>query len=307
MLTSGIPRYISSESVESLLAVDELLPILREALIEFSAGRVVQPVRSVVTLDQPVGWFGLMPAVYKDVMGAKLVTVFPENIKLGLPTHQAVIQIFRSETGEPLATMDGRVITAWRTAVVSALATQELAPPQARILAILGSGVQSKTHFAALQKVRHFDQVLIWSRNPWHASRCADEIGATAVPSAEEAVREADVVVTVTAAQDSVLRGEWLKEGAHVNAVGSVGVMRRELDDSAMRRAVAVLVESREAAMLEAGEIVQSGTPIYAELGEIFGGLKPKPPEGITVYKSLGIAVEDIAAARLVYSKLAGS
>jgi thiomorpholine-carboxylate dehydrogenase len=248
-----------------------------------------------------------MPAVYKDVMGAKLVTVFPDNIKLGLHTHQAIIQLFRADTGEPLATMDGRVITAWRTAAVSALATQELASPDARILAILGSGVQARTHFHALRKVRHFDEVRVWSRNPEHASQCADEIGATAVSNAEQAVRDADVVVTVTASRGSVLCGEWLKEGAHINAVGSVGLTRRELDDRAMGRAAAVVVESREAAVREAGEIVQSGVPIYAELGEIFTGVKPKPPPGITIYKSLGIAVEDIAAARLIYSKLARS
>ncbi len=299
------PAYISPQLMESLLTVDELLPILREALIEFSAGRVTQPVRSVITVNQPIGWFGLMPAVYKDMMGAKLVTVFPENVKLGLHTHQAVIQLFRADTGEPVATMDGRVITAWRTAVVSALATEELASPDARILAILGSGVQARTHFHALRKVRNFDQVRIWSRNSRHASQCGDELGATAVSTAEQAVRDADVVVTVTASHEPVLCGEWLKQSAHVNAVGSVGVMRRELDDSAMRRAAAVLVESREAAVREAGEIAQSGAPIYAELGEIFAGSKPKPPKGITIYKSLGIAVEDIAAARFIYLKLA--
>ena len=305
MPAPGNPPYISDRDVQSLLTIRELMPVIREALIEFSAGRAQQPVRSVLTTDQPAGWFGLMPAVYKDVLGAKLVTVFPENVKLGLHTHQAVIQLFRATTGEPLATMDGRVITAWRTAAVSALATQELAFPHARTLAILGSGVQARTHFHALRKVRRFEEVRIWSRNPQHASECADEIGARAVSSAERAVRDADVVVTATSSREAIVSGAWLKEDAHVNAIGSVGPVHRELDDDAMNRAAAVFVESRESATKESAEIVQSGAAIYAELGEIFAGTKPKPKRGITVYKSLGIAVEDIAAARFVYQKFA--
>ncbi|MBV8807401.1 MAG: ornithine cyclodeaminase family protein [Acidobacteriaceae bacterium] len=295
--------YISDRDVESVLTIDELMPVMREALIEFSAGRVQQPVRSVLTTDRPIGWFGLMPAVYKDVLGAKLVTVFPENVKLGVHTHQAVIQVFRATTGEPLATIDGRVITAWRTAAVSALATQELARPDGRTLAILGSGVQARTHFHALRRVRGFEEVRIWSRNSQHAAACADELGGKAVSSAEQAVRDADVIVTATGSRDPILRGAWLKDDAHVNAIGSVG-LQRELDVEAMKRAVAVLVESRESAMRESAEIVQSGAAIYAELGEIFAGSKPKPGRGITVYKSLGVAVEDIAAARFVYMKL---
>ncbi len=300
----GNPRYISDRDVESVLTIDELMPVLREALVEFSAGRVQQPVRSVLTTNKPVGWFGLMPAIYKDVLGAKLVTVFPENVDLGLPTHQAVIQLFRATTGEPLVAMGGRAITAWRTAAVSALATQELASSNAGTLAILGSGVQARTHFHALRKIRNFEEVRIWSRNSQHAAECANEIGAAVVSSAERAIRDADVIVTVTGSREPVLRGAWLKEDAHVNAIGSVGLVHRELDDEAMNRAVAVLVESRESAMKESAEIVQSGVAIYAELGEILAGSKPKPQSGITIYKSLGIAVEDIAAARFACARL---
>lgn len=302
-MTLTITRTIFSEAdIEKVLSWEELLPEMEAALREFSEGRVVQPVRTAVTLPDPA-WFGSMPCVYREVMGAKLVTVFPGNSSRGLPTHQAVIQLFSRETGEPLCTMDGRLITARRTAAVSALATRELSRPDAEVLAILGSGVQARTHLQALSMVRRFKQVRAWSRNGEHARRFAQETGAV-VCTAEQAVRDADVVVTVTHASEPVLQGRWLKNGVHVNAVGSVGLNARELDDAVMRDA-AVIVESREAALWEAGEIAGSGVAIYAELGEILAGVKPKP-KGKTVYKSLGMAVEDVAAAYLVLRKRAG-
>ena len=294
------PLFLPEPRVEQLLKLHELLPVLEQALIDFSAGRVMQPLRSIVPVNAHEGWFALMPAIYEDVFGAKLVTVFPKNAARGLHTHLAAIHLFRAETGEPLAIMDGRFITAWRTAAVSALATRELSPPNARVLAILGSGVQAHTHWEALRQQRPFEEVRVWSRSPEHARRFADEIGATAM-EAEPAVRRADVIVTATNASEPIVRGEWVKPGAYVNAVGSVGLKARELDDELMRSA-AVIVESRESARHESAEIVQSGAPIYAELGELLGGTATKPEAGITVvFKSLGIAVEDIAAARLVY------
>ncbi len=222
--------------------------------------------------------------------------------RAGLHTHQASIQLFRAETGEPLAILGGRAITALRTAAVSALATRELAATDAHVLAILGSGVQARTHYDALRLVRRFDQVRVWSRTPEHAKRFADEIGAIAT-SAEEAVRGADVVATVTHSSQPVLQGAWLKAGAHVNAVGAVGLQAREIDDEAMRGA-AVVVESREAALRESGDIVQSGAAIYAELGELLSRAKPRPRSRTTIFKSLGVAVEDVAAAKLVYEKV---
>lgn len=294
------PLFLSEARVEQLLPLHELLPALERALIEFSAGRVIQPVRSVVPIAEHEGWFGLMPAVYGDVFGAKLVTVFPKNAERGLHTHLAAIHLFRAKTGEPLAIMDGRFITAWRTAAVSAIATRELSPPNARVLAILGSGVQAHTHFEALSAQRRFEEVRVWSRAPEHARRFADEIGATAM-RAEDAVREADVIVTATNASEPIVRGEWVKPGAYVNAVGAVGLHARELDDELMRSA-AVVVESQESARHESAEIIRSGAPVYAELGELLGGKVKRPEAGVTVlFKSLGIAVEDIAAARLVY------
>lgn len=293
---------IPEEEIERLLDLTELRQVMEVALRELSAGLVIQPLRTVVAVPEHAGWLGLMPAVYQGVIGVKLVTVFPGNAGRGLHTHDAAVHLFRAATGEPLAVLGGRVITALRTAAVSAIATRELAAPDARVLAILGSGVQAGTHYRALSLVRSFDQVRVWSRTREHAARFADEIGASAVAAAEEAVCGADVVVSVTNSPEPVLRGAWLKQGAHVNAVGAVGAKAREIDEEAMTNA-AVIVESRAAALCESGEIIQSGAAIYAELGELLAGTKPKPAGRTTIYKSLGVAVEDVAAAKLVYEK----
>jgi thiomorpholine-carboxylate dehydrogenase len=265
---------------------------------------VIQPVRTIVPVAAHAGLFALMPAVYKDMIGTKLVTVFPGNGKHGLHTHNATIQLFQVETGVPLAMMDGRVITAWRTAAVSALATRELSAPESRVLAILGSGVQARTHYKALSLFRHFDEVRVWSRSPEHAAQFAAEIGGV-VTSLEQAVRGADVVTTVTNYTEPFLEAAWLKEGAHINAVGAVGTWARELHDDVLQNA-AIAVESREAALRESGEILHSNSPIYAELGELLAGTKAKPQSRHTVYKGLGVAVEDVAAARLIYGKVSG-
>lgn len=293
--------YLTAEEVEALLDLDELLSVMRDALSALSGGKVMQPVRSVLTTADPPSWFALMPAIYGDVMGAKLVTVFPGNAGTNLHTHQAVILLFSAQTGEPLATMDGRVITAWRTAAVSALATQALSAKDARVLTILGSGVQARTHFKALQKVRSFEEVRVWSRTPEQAARFALETGAT-VMNLEDAVRGADVICSVTHASEPILRGAWLKERVHINAVGAVGLAAREWDNEAVNGA-AVVVEEREAALRESGEIVGSGAAIYAELGELFTQMKAQPKEPKTFYKSLGVAVEDVCAARMIWRK----
>ena len=215
--------HLTAEEVEKLLDLDELIAEMRDALIALSAGKVIQPVRSILTTEEPPGWFALMPAIHDDVMGAKLVTVFPRNAGTNLHTHQALIVLFSARTGEPLATLDGRVITAWRTAAVSALATGELADPDAHVLTILGSGVQARTHLTALRKVRDFDEVRVWSRTPENAARFAQETGARVI-DLEEAVRGADVICTVTHATEAFVCGEWLKERVHINAVGAVGL-----------------------------------------------------------------------------------
>jgi ornithine cyclodeaminase/alanine dehydrogenase-like protein (mu-crystallin family) len=294
-------RFLDEAAIRPLLSFAALIPAMRQALIDFSTGSVLQPVRSILSISQHHGFMGVMPAVYGDVMGAKLVTLYPDNGLRALPTHQAVIALFRADTGEPLAILDGRLITEMRTAAVSAVATKLLSVSDARSLAILGSGVQARAHFHALSVVRKFDDVRIWSRNSQHAQVLADEIGARAT-SSEDAVRGADVVVTVTNSREPVLRGAWLKPVVLVNAVGAVGAKNREVDDDAMRGAV--VVDSREAAMKESGDVLLANAPIYAELGELLAGTKPMPQAKITVFKSLGLAVEDLAAAKLVLEQL---
>jgi thiomorpholine-carboxylate dehydrogenase len=194
--------------------------------------------------------------------------------------------------------MDGRLITEMRTAAVSAAATKLLGPKDAKILAILGSGVQARSHFEALGLVRNFNEVRVWSQTKAHAEEFAKEIGAKAT-SAEDAVRGADVIVTVTSSTTPVLNGAWLKPGCHVNAVGACRHDWRELDDDAMRDVI--FVDSREAAMKESGDVILSGAKIYAELGEALAGKVPSRANETTIFKSLGMAVEDIAAALLVY------
>lgn len=292
--------YYSEAAVRKVLRYEDLIPSMERALVDFSTGKVLQTVRSILPVAQYRGFFGIMPAVYGDIMGAKLVTLFPDNGGLGLPTHQGIIVLMRAATGEPMAVLDGRLITEMRTAAVTAAATKLLAAPNAHVLAILGSGVQARAHVKALQVVRDFSEIRVWSRNPKNAEALAEEIGGTAT-SAEEAVRGADVVVTVANVSEPILCGRWLKPGALVNAVGAVGAAKRELDDAAMRSAV--VVDSREAAMVESGDVLLSRAPVYAELGEILAGMKPKPSSATTVFKSLGLAVEDLAAARLVIDR----
>lgn len=293
------PLFLDEEKVRQHLRMEELIPAMEKALIDFSTGKVTQPVRSVIRIDPPGGFFGLMPAL-ADGLGLKIVTFYPSNANRGIPTHMATIFLVDPETGAPLATMDGRLITEMRTAAVSAVATRLLASPDARVLAILGSGVQARSHLEALSLVRHFEEVRVWSRTQSHAEAFAKETGARAM-SAEEAVRDADVVVVATSSQTPVLQGAWLKPGSHVNAVGACRPDWRELDDAAM--ANVVFVDSRAGAMKESGDVILSSAKIYAELGEALSGRVDPHRNEITVFKSLGMAVEDIAAGMLVYGK----
>ena len=289
--------YFDEAAVGRVLRYETLIPAMERALSDLSAGKVVQPVRSILPATEHHGFFGVMPAVYGDIMGAKLVTLYPGNAGTQLPTHQAIIALLRATTGQPLAVMDGRLITEMRTAAVTAVAVKHLAPPNARVLAILGSGVQARAHFTALSVVKRFEEVRVWSRDAENARAFAEEIGATSM-LAEEAVRDADVVVTATNASEPILRGTWLKPRVLVNAVGAVGTRNREVDDETMQGAV--IVDSREAAKVESGEILHSGASVYAELGEIVACTKPKALAERVVFKSLGQAVEDLAAAKLV-------
>ena len=288
--------FLDEEKVRPLLRMEELIPAMADALRELSAGKVEQPMRLILPVAEHQGFFGVMPA-YGGALGAKMVTFYPNN--QGIPTHHAMILLFRPETGEPLVTMDGRLITEMRTAAVSAVATDQLARADTSVLAILGSGVQAQSHLEALRIVRKFREVRVWS--PRHAREFASKFGVSAAASAEEAVRGADVIVVATSATAPVLRGEWLSPGAHINAVGATRPDWRELDDDVLRQA-RIYVESREAATRESGDIIAGGK-IFAEIGEVVAGSKPgrQSHDEITLYKSVGVAVEDIVAANLVY------
>ena len=294
-----MPIFLDEQQVREHLRMSDLIPAMKQALIDFSAGKVTQPVRSIITVDPPGGFMGIMPA-HAEGLGLKIVTFYPPNAQRGLPTHMATIFLADPETGTPLAVMDGRLITEMRTAAVSAVATDLLASPDAKILAILGSGVQARSHAKALRLVRDFEEIRLWSPTKAHAERCAKEIGARLM-AAEDAVRGADVVVTATSSMMSILRGSWLKPGCHVNAIGACRPDWRELDDDAMRNVV--FVDSREGATKESGDLILSGAQIYAELGEALAGKVPARANETTIFKSLGMAVEDIAAALLVYRR----
>jgi ornithine cyclodeaminase/alanine dehydrogenase-like protein (mu-crystallin family) len=294
--------FLDEEQVKAVLSYDELIPAIRQALIDFSAGRVVQPLRTVMSVAAHAGWFAAMPAVYGDVMGAKMVTFYPGNAVLERHTHMAMIQLFRADTGEPLATMDGRLITEMRTAAVSAVTVELLARPEAKVLGILGSGVQARAHVQALSRVRRFEEIRVWSRSEDNARRFAQEVGAR-VMTAEQVVSGADVVLTLTSSPVPILQGRWLKQDAMVCAVGAVTPERRELDDEAMRGAV--VVESREAALREPGDILLANAEVTAEIGELLQGAVLDRRDRPVVFKSVGIAIEDVAAAKLVYDRVA--
>jgi len=297
-MKAGNIAFLNEHQVGQHLRMSDLIPAMEKALIDFSAGKVTQPVRSVIKIDPPGGFLGLMPALTRDGLGLKTVTFYPSNVERGIPTHMATIFLVDPETGSPLAVMDGRLITEMRTAAVSAVATKLLAPQDATVLAILGSGVQAHSHLEALRLVRQFEEIRVWSPTRENAEQFANEIGARSMP-AEDAVRGADVVVTATSSKTPVLKGSWLKHGCHVNAVGACRPDWREMDDDAMTNVV--FVDSREGAMKESGDVILSGANIYAEVGEALAGKVPSRANETTIFKSLGMAVEDIVAAMLVY------
>jgi ornithine cyclodeaminase/alanine dehydrogenase-like protein (mu-crystallin family) len=301
----SVIRNLSEADIARVLTYEALIPAMERALAAFSAGEVIQPVRNVLTVEAGQRYLAVMPAVTQQAMGAKLVSFYPKNAGTDVPTHMASIALFEPATGRPLAFLDGRLITEMRTAAVSAAVTRHLAPANARVLALIGSGVQARAHLEALRHVRRLEEVRVWSPTPAHAQRFAADTGARALDP-QTAVRGADVVVVATGATEPVLRGAWLKPGAHVNAIGAPRPDWRELDDEAMLGGT-LIVDSREAALKESGDVILSGAKIFAEAGEVFAKARRPAPGVTTVFKSLGLAVEDIATARLVYDALEGS
>ena len=302
------PIFLNEREVRARLRMPDLIEAMQQALVEFSAGRVRQPVRTVLDFGGEHRLFGLMPSyvISLPAVGAKLVTVCAENARRGLDTHQAIIVMLDPETGVAQAILDGRYIIEARTAAVSAVSTRLLARNDAHVLGILGSGVQARSHWEALRLVRNFREVRAWSPSPEPLRKFASESGVRAMESAEAVVRGADVVVAATSSPTPVVLNDWVGEGTHVIGVGACRPTQRELDPALVARA-RLVVDSRAAALVESGDVVMgiaegrwTAAHIAAELGEL---PKRQSEREITVFKSLGLAVEDIFAAHLVLSR----
>ena len=299
------PQFLDEAEVRARLRMPDLIEAMQQALVEFSAGQVRQPVRTVLEFGVEQSFFGLMPSYVPSLpaVGAKLVTLCPANTRRNLDTHQAIIVMLDPETGVPQAVLDGRYITEARTAAVSAVSARLLARSDAQVLGILGSGVQAHSHFEALRLVRQFREVRAWSPTAHRLRQFAAETGARAMENAEAVVRGADVVVAATSSPTPVVQNDWVAEGAHVIAVGACRPAQRELDPALVARA-RLVVDSRAAALQEAGDVVLgiaegrwTAAHISAELGELPARRNDRE---ITVFKSLGLAVEDLFAAHLV-------
>jgi alanine dehydrogenase len=311
-------RLLTSADIAGLLSMDELIEAMDGALRQFSSGGVEQPVRMVLPIgDQKV--FGVMPAYVRvqGVVGAKLVSVFGTNAALNLPTHLATILLFSPNTGALVSVMDGRVITEMRTAAVSAVSARELARDDARTLAIIGSGAQARSHLEALERVFELEEIRVWSRTPDHQMAFITEMESTTDTkivgsnSAQEAVYHADLIVLATSSAEPVIQNEWVASGAHVISVGACLPHQREMDPALIRRS-RLFVDSRAAALVQSGDVVmgiQQGhfapSAILGELGEVLTGNIEgrRTPGDITIFKSLGLAVEDVVAADLAYRK----
>ncbi|HSK14602.1 MAG TPA: ornithine cyclodeaminase family protein [Gaiellaceae bacterium] len=306
---------LSERDLERLLPMEECVEVMAEALAALEHGDMSQPLRFVFRPDDAEGLMGLMPAHRsrpEPAFGLKAVCVFPGNAARGLDAHQGTVLLFDGETGELRAALNASAITAIRTAAVSAVATRLLAREDARELAVLGAGVQARSHLEAMAAARPFERARIWSPTRAHAEAVASEASTPfpveAAASAEEAVREADVVCTTTTSREPVLRRAWLAPGTHVNAVGSSIATTRELDTETMA-AASLFVDRRESTLNEAGDFLfprREGAigpdHIRAELGELLTGRAEgrTSPDELTVFKSLGLAVEDLAAAEHV-------
>lgn len=292
--------HLDDAAVRRLLRMDAVLDGMRTALMDLSAGKVTQPLRTVMDIPAEQGFLFIKPALTADTLATKLITLVPGNASRGLPTLLATIVLMDPKTGATIATMDGTWITELRTAAVSAVGADLLAAKDAKVLALLGSGALARSHALAMRAVRPLTEVRVWSRDPENVARCAKDIGGIACRTAEEAVRGADIACTVSNASEPILKGAWLKPGAFVAGVGAPRPTWRELDDDAMRNIV--VADSRESAEHEAGDVMLSGAKVYAELGELLSGKMPLPPAGSTVvFKALGQAVEDAVSAKLVY------
>jgi len=326
-------RLLTEADVKAVLTMDDLVETMSAALQSYSSGGVTQPVRTVIPMEGDHAFFGLMPAFVRGAsganvgdaragLGAKLVTVVGSNAARGLPSHLASILLLDPETGALQALLDGRFITEARTAAVSAVSSRLLARKTSKSLAIIGSGVQARSHLEALSRVHTLRQVTVWSPNKLHRDAFVEEAKTawspapipaptiTAVDHAGEALVGADIIVLVTSSPVPVLEDGWVKPGAHVISVGACRPSQREMDPALVARA-RLFVDSRGAALVESGDVVlgiQEGRfgpdHIVAELGQLVAGAAGRRSDSeVTIFKSLGLAVEDVTAAQLAYRR----
>ncbi|XP_059180374.1 ketimine reductase mu-crystallin [Centropristis striata] len=306
---AGPPVVIWEREVAGLLRYRELVPRLEDALGKFSrrdSAEVIQPVRTTLPLQKHSGFLGVMPTYMENdgVLCTKFVCFYKREDGSTLPATQATVMLLDPEHGNVTAVMDGELITCMRTAAASAISAKLLMRHEAEVLAILGTGRQAMSHYNVFTEMFSFKEVRVWSRTKQKAEEFCRSVSGpvTACASVEEAVRGADAIVTVTRCTEPVLFGQWVKPGAHVAAVGACRPNWRELDDVLMKEAV-VYADSREGAMAESGDVILSGVEVFAEIGDVINGTKPAHREKTTVFKSLGMGVEDAVSAKLVFDQ----
>jgi len=304
-MSASPPKFICAEEVEKHLDAKELLTVIETAFGNYSMGPdggVIQPVRTVINVEKHKGFLHVMPgySANDNALATKLVEFYPHNTKS--PTHQGQVLLFDPASGNLLAIIDGESITAVRTAIASAVATKHLANPSSKILALVGAGIQAESHYKALTMLQSFDEVRVWSRTMATAQKFTKKFKAKACSTVEEAVRDADVICTVSFATTPILNKEWIKPGAHINAVGACRPDWQEVESELMRSAV-LYVDSREACNQESGDVILSGAEIFAEIGEVIIGQKEAKWEETTIFKSLGMAIEDVVSAKMVYER----
>ncbi len=305
-------KFVSDAEVNRHLSLPRLIEAMAQTLMDVSAGRVIQPPRAVHDVPQAQSEAGLLfvkPVITPHAIVTKLITQMPANATRGLPTMLATLVVMNRETGALEGVLEATALTNLRTAAVSAVAVRAFtaATPNAPLtVAFIGSGALARTHAQAIRAVRNVRALRVWSPNAANARACARDVEGIATESAEAAVRGADVIVTVTLSATPVVRGAWLKQGALVCAVGAPRPTWRELDDEAMHAGI-VIGDSYHSARNEAGDVLLSGAKVVAEMGEVLSGRYKVPPNTTVIFKALGLAAEDAAAARLVLEAMRDS
>ncbi|XP_054625198.1 ketimine reductase mu-crystallin [Dunckerocampus dactyliophorus] len=303
------PLFLLSNEVARLLRYKDLIPRLEETLAKFSTrdpAEVIQPLRTTLLLQKLNGNFAVMPSYMENdgILCTKLLSCYKREKGSTLPALQATVVLLDPAIGNLKAVMEGNVITCMRTAAVSAISAKLLMSPHAEVLAILGTGQQALSHYSVFTETFSFKEVRVWGHTKQGTERFQSSVSGpvNVCDSAEMAVKGADVIVTVTSSSEPVLFGQWVKPGAHVAAVGACNETSRELDDVLMKEAV-IYTDCREGAMTESGDIILSGAEVFAELGEVINGKKAALREKTTVFKSLGMGVEDAVSAKLVFDR----